>query len=227
MSASVRPFLIGLAACVAAGPALAQSAPRPQAGQAAGLRYLTWTGKRPDPARTPPAAAVAVDPAAEPSPAPQARVYGSPASPRPNTLTPASAWLPTAAPATPSPLPPQPVVEPARAAPEPITPGPTPAPSPVEALAAVVEADPMAPRADAPIHRIAAAPEPTSGGESPRYYSVHRAAGQTPDPVAIPDPVYLDHAPVDLAEPEGPPVVMRDGQGRLIPAEPADGSTLP
>ncbi|MFC0633462.1 hypothetical protein [Brevundimonas balnearis] len=226
MSASVRPFLIGLAACLAAGPALAQSAPRPHAGQAAGLRYLTWTGKRPDPARTPPAAAVAAPPSAEPAPVPRPRVHGSPASPRPNTLTPASAWLPTAAPATPSPLPPAPVVEPARPSPEP-PPAPGPSSSPVEALAAVVEADPMAPRADAPIHRIAPQPVAAAGGESTRYYSVHRAAGQTPDPVAIPDPVYLDQAPIDLAEPEGPPVVMRDGQGRLIPAEPADDSTLP
>lgn len=223
MSASVRPFLIGFAACLAAGPVLAQSAPRPQTGQAAGLRYLTWPGKRPDPARAPTPVAVAAQPIAEPAPGPRAVAYGSPAAPRPNSLTPASAWLPSGrTPATTSTgLAP---VAAAAAAPRPAPEVPM---SPVEALAAVVADDPMAPRADAPIHRVAPQPEVTPDGESPRYYSVHRAAGQTPDPVAMPDPVYLDRAPVDLAEPEGPPVVMRDARGRLIPAEPSDGSTLP
>lgn len=222
MSAIVRPILIGLAACLAAGPALAQSAPRPQPGQAAGLRYLTWSGKRPDPARTPAPAPVAAQPGAEPAAALRPRIYGPPAAPRPNSLTPASAWLPSTPAATPSPPSTEPSAE--TAAPQAAS---SPAPSGVEVLAAAVSADPMAPRADAPIHRIAHEPQPTAGGESPRYYSVHRAAGHTPDPVAIPDPVYLDRAPVDLAEPAGPPVVMRDARGRLIPAEPQDGSTLP
>jgi hypothetical protein len=37
----------------------------------------------------------------------------------------------------------------------------------------------------------------------------------------------LEQAPVDLAEPEGPPLVLRDSRGRLVPAEVPDGSTLP
>lgn len=228
--------IIGLAAVVAA-PAAAQtpsSAGRlatpaqPSPGQVSGLRYLTWNGKRPDPTRSPAPAIAAVQREAPVPPA--ATVYGPPVpAERPrNGLTPASAWLPAGAPAAPA--------APVTASP------PVLAPETPEAAAAARPAD--APRPDAPIFRLAAAgvapapaapaqpqapaaPQAPVAGESPRFYSVHRAAGRTPDPVALPAPVMLDQAPVDLAEPEGPPLVLRDARGRLVPAEVLDGSTLP
>ncbi|WP_122464635.1 hypothetical protein [Brevundimonas lutea] len=52
--------------------------------------------------------------------------------------------------------------------------------------------------------------------DSARYYSVHRQAGRQPDPTPIPDPVYLDFAPVDLAEPPPAPVIAR--QNGLAPS---------
>ena len=52
--------------------------------------------------------------------------------------------------------------------------------------------------------------------DSARYYSVHRQAGRRPDPTPIPDPVYLDFAPVDLAEPPPAPVIAR--QNGLAPS---------
>jgi hypothetical protein len=238
--------IIGLAAVVAA-PAAAQTpssaglqamSGQPSPGQASGLRYLNWNGKRPDPARTPPAAAAA-DRREAPVP-PAAIVYGPPVpAERPrNGLTPASAWLPAGgAPAAAAPAAPPAASPPAAYAPPPVI-----TPAAPEGAAAVRPAD--APRPDAPIFRLAAAgaapapatpvqpqapaaPQAPIAGESPRFYSVHRAAGRTPDPVVLPAPVMLDQAPVDLAEPEGPPLVLRDARGRLVPAEVLDGSTLP
>lgn len=56
---------------------------------------------------------------------------------------------------------------------------------------------------------------------SPRRYSVHRANGQSPDRVPLPDPVLLDSAPVDLAEPPETPTVVRNVNGRLTAITPA------
>lgn len=50
--------------------------------------------------------------------------------------------------------------------------------------------------------------------ESARYYSVHRAEGRQPDPIAMPVSVYLDNAPIDLAEPPAAPVPTRTVNGR-------------
>lgn len=262
MARSARlPVMAGLALATAsilasvvatAAPVLAQTAPTAsaplRAGQASGLRYLNWNGKRPDPARTPAVAPAAASPRGETPPPPAPVVYGPPVpTERPrNGLTPASAWLPVAPPASaggaPAPAAPVAALPPATYVPPPVI-----VPATYEAAAAVRPAD--APRPDAPIFRLAAAeaaptpaaptpaapaqpqapasPQAPVAGESPRFYSVHRAAGRTPDPVALPAPVMLDHAPVDLAEPEGPPVVLRDARGRLVPAELLDGSTLP
>ncbi|MFN4295918.1 MAG: hypothetical protein ACK4FB_03685 [Brevundimonas sp.] len=93
--------------------------------------------------------------------------------------------------------------------------------------------DPMAPRADAPVRRMAAnaaaeaappAPRPRTGPDSrdgARYYSVHREAGRAPDPATLPAPFFLDSAPVDLAEPPPPPTLMRS-QGGLAPSVAGD-----
>ncbi|WP_420470850.1 hypothetical protein [Brevundimonas sp. FT23042] len=101
--------------------------------------------------------------------------------------------------------------------------------------------DPMAPRPDAPVFRVQAAaanaparaeePLTAPGEQSARYYSVHRPSGRTPDPIAIPEPGYVDGlavtAPVtiasqDLAEPQPGPTLIRDTQGRtrVQPAAP-------
>lgn len=101
--------------------------------------------------------------------------------------------------------------------------------------------DPMAPRRDAPIFRIAAqdaappiasasaaptpasAPAPAPYAQS-RYYSVHRQYGRQPDPAPQTSPVYLDALPVDvsnmagtadLAEPPAPPNLIRNANGRI------------
>lgn len=250
MARSARlPLMAGLALAVAsvvatAAPVVAQTAPAisapVRAGQASGLRYLNWNGKRPDPARTPAVAPAAASPRAETPPPPAPVVYGPPVpAERPrNGLTPASAWLPAGgAPAPAAPAAPVTASPPAAYVPPPVI-----VPATHEAAEAARPAD--APRPDAPIFRLAAAgaaptpaapaqpqapasPQAPVAGETPRFYSVHRAAGRTPDPVALPAPVMLDQAPVDLAEPEGPPVVLRDARGRLVPAELLDGSTLP
>ena len=221
-------------------PALAQAA---QAGDAAGgattevradgLRTLTWPGRpavspvrpRPTSAASKPRPAIIARGGYQ-APAPVAITHPAPAAPR-QGLTPASAWL-------------SPRVAPQAAAPatEEI---PTPAPSatspaaPVQAAPA--PADPLAPRADAPIFRMgeqaqaapapasapASAPAPTHYGQA-RYYSVHRQYGRQPDAPPVPPPVYLDALPVtvtgmagstDLAEPPAAPTLIRNGNGRL------------
>lgn len=89
--------------------------------------------------------------------------------------------------------------------------------------------DPMAPRADAPVFRLRR-PAPEASASTPqsteavpeqqgaRYYSVHRQNGQRPDATVLPEGVFLDSLPVDLAEPPPPPTVVRDrnGQNRVI-----------
>lgn len=115
----------------------------------------------------------------------------------------------------------------------------------------------MAPRRDAPIFRLApgaqGAPSPaaqpvaqtpseapmaavTPAGQAARYYSVHRQAGRQPDAVAMPQPVYLDALPVeltqppasrDLAEPGGPPTLLRGADGRVQAMTPTTDGDLP
>ncbi len=236
---------IGLAAAVVspvaaqtASPGAAQATP----GQLGGLRYLNWSGKRPTLVRTPPPAA---DATRGQTPSPSTAVfYGPPglAARAGNGLTPASAWLPAAAPPTVSVAPAGPVAvamaAPVAAAAVVMTPE-VPARSPIQPARADDALRPDAPifglaREDAlatpatPVQpRAPAPPQGAVAGASPRFYSVHRAAGRTPDPVVLPAPVMLEQAPVDLAEPEGPPLVLRDSRGRLVPAEVPDGSTLP
>jgi hypothetical protein len=95
----------------------------------------------------------------------------------------------------------------------------------------------MAPRPDAPIHRLRAGadpqpPAPDAPAEAPdpqgaRYYSVHRAAGRQPDPTPLPQPFFLDAPPVDLAEPPAQPAIIRDAQGRSRPSALVDEPQLP
>lgn len=119
-------------------------------------------------------------------------------------------------------------------------PPPTTVPTAVEPAAPAAGYDPMAPRADAPIYRLGraaqpqvqaqveapaqAAPQPlaqqvrTQPGQPPRegarYYSVHREAGHEPDPMTLPESVFIGGASADLAEPPPAPVIQRTINGR-------------
>ncbi|MBD3837936.1 MAG: hypothetical protein IE911_14795, partial [Brevundimonas sp.] len=155
-------------------------------------------------------------------------------------------YRPTApAPSAPAPTSPGPTSpEPAAPAPQArLQPELQPQPAPVQAaVAEAAAADPMAPRRDAPIFRLqrpdgttAAAPEAGAApsAQGARYYSVHRQAGHEPDAIRTPAPVYLDALPVqmaqtpnsaDLAQPDGPPALVRSTNGsvRALPQTQAD-----
>lgn len=124
-----------------------------------------------------------------------------------------------------------------------------PQPAPQQAQAAV--ADPMAPRRDAPIYRLQrpqagapldaaasgqAAQTPVAGDNSARYYSVHRQAGRHPDAIPAPQQTYLDALPVqmaqtpqssDLAQPDGPPALIRNANGALRAVPQTEADNLP
>jgi hypothetical protein len=63
--------------------------------------------------------------------------------------------------------------------------------------------------------------------ESARYYSVHRTEGRQPDPISMPESVYLDNAPIDLAEPPAAPVPTRTINGRTQLIVPNQDPSLP
>jgi len=127
---------------------------------------------------------------------------------------------------------------------------PQPAPLPAQ----VTVADPMAPRRDAPIYRLQrpqagapldaaavaasdqAAQTPVAGDNSARYYSVHRQAGRHPDAIPAPQQTYLDALPVqmaqtpqssDLAQPDGPPALIRNANGSLRAVPQTEADNLP
>lgn len=60
-----------------------------------------------------------------------------------------------------------------------------------------------------------------------RYYSVHRAAGHQPDATVMPASVYLDTAPVDLAEPPETALPARTVNGRARNIIPNEDPSLP
>ena len=84
---------------------------------------------------------------------------------------------------------------------------PSQAPAQTAALTAAPSVSPYGP-----------APTPYAANEPPRqgarYYSVHRAAGHQPDATVMPTAVYLDTAPIDLAEPPETPLPARTINGR-------------
>ena len=242
-----------LAACalaLAVGPAMAQQTVQPQADQ--GLRPLTWPSRGATPATQPrpvPQASKASN-GASVRPGVIARGGYALNSTSPGAtqgLTPATAFYtsptprPSALPASAHALSPSPALAPAEA-PRPVQPAPAAAlpraanPSLAPTPPAPLSHDPMAPRRDAPIFNMGRgeteAPPAAQDRDqvrvtatSPtRYYSVHRQYGRQPDPVARPDPVYLDALPVDvtgmagssdLAEPPAPPNLIRNNNGRI------------
>lgn len=143
------------------------------------------------------------------------------------------------------------VPEPQASAPQ-LQPEPQMQAEPQPAQAAI--ADPMAPRRDAPIYRLQrpqagapldaapvaasgqAAQTPIAGDNSARYYSVHRQAGRHPDAIPAPQQTYLDALPVqmaqtpqssDLAQPDGPPALIRNANGSLRAVPQTEADNLP
>ena len=148
---------------------------------------------------------------------------------------------------------PQPQAEVAPAPQQTVQTAPEPQPQPQPAEAAAV-ADPMAPRRDAPIYRLQrpqagvpldgaavaasqqAAQAPPYSDQSARYYSVHRQAGRHPDAIQAPQQTYLDALPVemtqtprsnDLAQPDGPPALIRNANGSLRAVPQTEADDLP
>ena len=81
---------------------------------------------------------------------------------------------------------------------------------------------PPAPRVQA----LAQASPPTAGAyPSPRYYSLHRPYGQTPDPVPL-SPQFFAGGSTDLADPPPPPARrVTTSSGQVVRAQPADPAT--
>jgi len=189
-----------------------------------------------EPAQTPPVEAAPAETA--PAQAMATRVAPSPYVPEPQ-------------PSAPQPQPgPQMQAEPAPVPQQAAQAEPQPAPQPAQAAVA----DPMAPRRDAPIYRLQrpqagapldaaavaasnqAAQTPTAGDNSARYYSVHRQAGRHPDAIPAPQQTYLDAMPVqmaqmpqssDLAQPDGPPALIRNANGSLRAVPQTEADNLP
>lgn len=216
--------------------ALPPAPPTPSPG--AGLTPASaWLGARttgPSPVATyaPTVVATAAPPApvrASVAPAPAPSSLSSPTpSPAPSAASSAPASVATSASAVPDdPMAPRrdaPIFRLGRAA---------PAPQPAPESAAPLE--PAAPAtATGPTQAQTQAQPSANGGN--RYYSVHRQAGRQPDAVAMPQPLYLDALPVDLtqppaaqdlAEPGGPPTLIRNAEGRVQAMTPATDGDLP
>ena len=192
------------------------------------------------------------------APTPAEPAHSAPVEAAPVETAPAQATRVAPSPYVPEPQPsaPQPQPEPQMQA----EPAPVPQqaaqaePQPATQPAQAAVADPMAPRRDAPIYRLQrpqagapldaaavaasgqAAPTPTVGDNSARYYSVHRQAGRHPDAIPAPQQTYLDAMPVqmaqtpqssDLAQPDGPPALIRNANGALRAVPQTEADNLP
>ncbi|GAA0193337.1 hypothetical protein QOZ96_000346 [Brevundimonas nasdae] len=203
------------------GAASAPSNTAPQAYVTAPARQAPTPAPQAAPQPTPQAA---VQPAPQPAPRPEARP-----EPRPEPVM-AAANTPAPVQAA-QPQPAQPQQQQAYAA--------EAAPAPAAAPDVV---DPMAPRRDAAIFSLQRQPAAAVASDAPqtaevqqvaqagpysqqaRYYSVHRQAGRHPDAIAAPQQSYLNALPVeltqvpaskDMAEPDAPPQLIRDANGRI------------
>ena len=93
-------------------------------------------------------------------------------------------------------------------------------PAPAAPGASIDAAAVSTPQAAEPQQIAQAAPY----SQQARYYSVHRQAGRHPDAISAPQQSYLNALPVeltqvpaskDMAEPDAPPQLIRDGNGRI------------
>lgn len=231
---SRRAGLAGLTV-VGCAAALAVTAPAQAQGSTAQsqppnqTRYLSWPGRsapQVSPAQAPGGNAASVE---RPSPAEPMPVRASaPAS--------SAAQMAASGGLTPSPLLARPDLG-VIAGPRPVRSVEESASSPVSQSPAMAVAAParapapasgQAPaQVSAPVHAAPAGAfdaQPQAQAQNPpqprvqadhdtaRYYSVHRGNGREPDAPVIPEPFFLDHAPVDLAEPPPPPT-LRNGRG--------------
>ncbi len=98
---------------------------------------------------------------------------------------------------------------------------PAPQPPRTPALPTSIYA-PAAPATPAVKALAMAAPPTGSGSASPRFYSLHRAYGETPDPVALGPQFFVDGSP-DLAQPPPPiPRPQTTATGQVVRALPTD-----
>lgn len=106
-------------------------------------------------------------------------------------------------------------------------------PAPLQAApqsAAIPAATTVVPTADAqpsPESAPTAYAADAPARQGARYYSVHRAAGHQPDATVMPASVYLDTAPVDLAEPPETVLPARTVNGRARNVIPNEDPSLP
>lgn len=211
------------------GGAPAVAAPPPAAPRRTLTPATAWL--RP-PVSTPPpvAPAPAIAPARAPAPVSAAPAYLPEQGGRGQPV-PAEVALPMPAPvadATPAdPMAPRrdaPIFRIQQAPPPAVQPAPSSAPQPVASAADAVP--------DARPALVATAnPDDRPAEQGARYYSVHRQTGRQPDPVAIPEPTYVDALAIttpvtlasqDLAQPDPGPTLIRGAQGRtrVQPAAP-------
>lgn len=172
-------------------------------------------------------AATEVAPAPVAVPLPREVAPPQPTPPAPEPVAPAPSDAPAAAP-TVDPYAPRPDAPIFRLLNRNSQPAPAPAPAPTPeatpAPASGSAANAPAPQPAQQTSQTAPQPypaAPTDVDRTPRRYSVHRGNGQSPDRVPLPDPVMLDSAPVDLAEPPETPTVVRNVNGRLTAITPS------
>lgn len=84
-------------------------------------------------------------------------------------------------------------------------------------------------QAPAPRQMAQAAPSHAGGPprEGARYYSVHREAGHEPDPLTLPDSVFVGGGTTDLAEPPAAVITPRTVNGRAQVVIPNQDPALP
>lgn len=236
----------GGAAAVEAAPFAPSEAAPPRRTLTPANAWLQPRQPQPEPAPAPVQPAVmAAAPPVQPQPRPQPRAtpdflpdQGGRGQPVPADIALAMPTpQPEAQPGPPQPDPSDPMA-PRRDAPifrmQREQPAPPPEPQAAAPAVAPARADAEArtpqPRRVAEVTRTEERPAPWTGA---RYYSLHRQNGRQPDPLALPQPTYVDALAVtmtetpasqDLAQPDQGPTLIRDNQGRLRAAPaPSDG----
>ena len=199
------------------------SAPSNTAPQA----YVTAPARQAPAPASQPAPQIAVQPTPQPAPQP---------APRPEPVVAAVVNTPAPPPVQPRQV--QPQQQQAYAPEQAPAPAPAPAADVVDPMAprrdAAIFSLQRRPNDQAPAPATAPdAPQPAEVqqvaqagpySQQARYYSVHRQAGRHPDAIAAPQQSYLNALPVeltqipaskDMAEPDAPPQLIRDANGRI------------
>lgn len=200
-----------------AGPAIA--APSPAGSRLRQPPGAPMSVARPDRELAAPPQRPAAQPAAPARPAtqPTGQVAAPPFAPAPLMPAPASQAAVT------DPAPPRSYADFSR----PMGSPPAATAAPAAAVADAVDAPPRSyadfsrPMSSPPVVQTPGQPVSATGGEGPRYYSLHREYGRQPDHPEIPEAVYLDSlGSEDLAAP--PPPLPSDRDERRARAAAAD-----